>query len=97
MFFVNCPIHANRGLQVLQLPVGADTIGDGCQGGGAETGGAGGDGVAAHPHDASVDLVPLQTQPGQDGLSVFQTVFHPEGKVGKQNGGAKRSHSCRCL
>lgn len=87
VFSVNCPVHADRGLQVVQLPVGADTIGDGRQGGGAETGGARGDGVAAHPHDASVHLVPVQPQPGQDAFGVFQTVFLPERKVGKQNFG----------
>lgn len=75
MFLVDGPVHAHRGLQPLQLPVGADAVGDGCQCGGAETGGAGGDGVAAHAHDAGVHLVPVQTQAGEDGLSVLQTVL----------------------
>lgn len=78
MFFVDRPVHADGGLQVVQPPVGADAIGDGRQGGRAETGGAGGYGVAAHPHDAGVHLLPLQIQLGQDVLSIFQAVLLPE-------------------
>lgn len=86
MFFVNRPVHTDCGLQVVQLPVVADTIGDGRQGGGAETSGARGDGVAAHSHDAGVDFVPLQTQLGQDVFDIFQTVFLSERNEGKQKG-----------
>lgn len=86
MFFVNRPVHADSGLQVVQLPVVADTIGDGRQGGGAETSGARGDGVAAHSHDAGVNFVPLQTQLGQDVFNIFQTVFLSEKNEGKQKG-----------
>lgn len=86
MFFVNRPVHANSGLEVVQLPVVAYTIGDGGQGGGAETSRARGDGVAAHSHDAGVDFVPLQTQLGQDVFNIFQTVFLSERNGRKQKG-----------
>lgn len=91
MFFVDRPVHADSGLQLVQLPVAADPIGDGGQGGGAETSGAGGDGVAAHSHHAGVDLVPLQTQLGQDVFHVFQAVFLPE-----RNDWTGGSNSRRC-
>lgn len=93
MFPVHRPVHPHGGLQMVQPAVDADAVGERCQGGSTETGGARGDGVADQTHHTGVDVVPLQTQFSENILSVFQTAVLPERQT--QTGSEdKRQRGC---
>lgn len=77
MFPVDRPIDPHGGFQVVEPAADTDTVGNCCQGGGAEAGGARGDGVADQTHHTDVSHVAGQTQVSQNIVSVFQTAVLP--------------------
>ncbi len=93
MFSVDRPVHPHGGLQMVQSAVDTDAVGDGCQGSGAETGGARGDGVADQTHHTGVDQIPFQTQLRQNFLGVFQTAVLPEPETQTENKDHKEDFS----
>lgn len=88
MLPVDCPVHPHGGLQVVQPPVDADAVDDGCQSCGTEPSGARRNGVTNQTSNTGVHQIPVQVQLGQNLLCVFQSRIGSGQHTGAETTGA---------